>query len=103
MTALIPITKILSGSPPGPVHSHTLGKELPCPTTRQSKPKPFRTSKDDVCNLVRWGDITLSLCEQEMLEGIKITADGNVSVVALQHLVGLIKDLKKDYYAAYHA
>jgi hypothetical protein len=30
MSRTIPITKILSGIPPGPVHSHTPGKELPC-------------------------------------------------------------------------
>jgi hypothetical protein len=30
MTRTIPITKILSGIPPEPVHSHTPGKELPC-------------------------------------------------------------------------
>ena len=65
--------------------------------------KTFQDLEPDINNLVRWADIALTVCEQEVLEETEITAEGNATVVALQHLVSLIKDLKRDYHEAYES
>jgi hypothetical protein len=65
--------------------------------------KTFRDLEPDINDLVRWADLTLSVCEDEVLEGIKITEGGAATVVALRHLVDLTRKLKQDYYEAYRA
>ena len=61
----------------------------------------FQELEPDINDLMRWADLVLSVYRDEEMEEIKITEDGKVTACALQHLVGLIRDLKKKYHEAY--
>jgi hypothetical protein len=63
--------------------------------------KTFRDMESSINDLDRWGGIALSVCRDELHEKIKVVEDGNATACVLEHLVNLIKELKKEYYKAY--
>jgi hypothetical protein len=65
--------------------------------------KTFRDLESSINDLDRWGDIALSVCQDEVHENIKIVENGNATLCVIEHLVSLIKELRKEYYEAWES
>ena len=71
--------------------------------TNDDKSSKFRDLESDICDLERWVDLTLHLSCEEIINREIISKGGSVTHCTIEHLVDLVKDLKKKYYQAWAA